>query len=292
MNYNPQIETVLHYINTKIQQNWLCEPKNAFNEVMSIDRLAETACLSKRNFQLFFKSYTGESAGKYINRVRLEYAGVLLKENRCTQQEIAERTGWANDTAYYNAFKKWHGQSPVKYKREKFGSLAEMNFERIEYRIEELSETPIVFFMYTGSYGEYVSDFFEEESWDKLYEFAQANDLLPEREEFWGICYDDREITEDEKCRFYAGVTVKNAPKLRITDSVKTMVLPKGKYAVYTHKGAYEELDLFYNAILQQLPEGHALGEGLILERYLNSSADTSESDLLTEVLLPIVRVE
>ena len=69
------------------------------------------------------------------------------------------------------------------------------------------------------------------------------------------------------------------------------MLLPKSRYAVYVHKGAYDELDSFYDAILQQIPDGYLLGEDLILERYLNSVADTPETDLLTEVLLPVVKV-
>ena len=51
------------------------------------------------------------------------------------------------------------------------------------------------------------------------------------------------------------------------------MYLPKANYAVYTHKGPYDKLESFYNAILQQIPKGYDLSEGLILERYLNSIA-------------------
>lgn len=290
MDYRAQIESVLHYINEQIRRNWSYEADNAFNEVMLIEKLAKKACLSERNFQIYFKIFTGETVGQYINRLRIEYAMQLLKENRYSQKEIAERTGWANDTAFYNAFKKRHNLPPAKYKKERLCVDFEADFEEVAYRIEELKDTPIVFFMYSGGYDGFVSDYFEEESWDILYEFAKANDLLPEKEECWGVCYDDQDITKDENCRFYAGVSVKNMPKLKITDRIKSNILPQGKYAVYTHKGSYAELDSFYNAILRQLPEGYILGEGLILERYLNGATDTSENDLLTEVLLPVIR--
>lgn len=81
-------------------------------------------------------------------------------------------------------------------------------------------------------------------------------------------------------------------PNLKVDNEIKAMLLPKAEYAVYVHKGIYDKLDSFYNAILQQIPEGYCLGEGLILERYLNSVADTSEEDLLTEVLLPVVKAK
>ena len=289
MNYKSHIETVLHYINMQIHRDWSLEPDGAFNESICINALSKVACLSKRNFQLVFKSVMKESPGRYINRVRLEYGLQLLKEKRYTQKEIAERTGWTNDTAFYNAFRKRYWQSPTKYKLDKFAS--DVVLDKIGCSLLELTERPIIFLIYQGSYVDCASECFEERSWERLYEYALSHDLLPEEAEYWGICYDDREITVDEKCRFYAGLTVRHLPKLKVTDEIKTMLLPKSRYAVYVHKGAYDELDSFYDAILQQIPDGYLLGEDLILERYLNSVADNPETDLLTEVLLPVVKV-
>lgn len=42
------------------------------------------------------------------------------------------------------------------------------------------------------------------------------------------------------------------------------------------------------DAILKNLPPNYLLGEGFILERYLNSPTDTPADELLTEVWLPI----
>lgn len=287
MNYKPRIETVLHYINMQIRRNWSLEPDGAFQDSVRIDVLSKVACLSKRNFQLVFKSMMKESPGQYINRVRLEYGLQLLKEKRYTQKEVAEHTGWTNDTAFYAAFRKRYWQSPAKYKSDKFAS--NVVDDKISCSLLELTERPIIFLLYQGCYTDCTSECFEERSWERLYEYALSNDLLPGKEEYWGICYDDREITADEKCRFYAGLTVRHFPKQKVTDEIKAMLLPESRYAVYVHKGAYTGLDSFYDAILQQIPDGYLLGEGLILERYLNSVADTPETDLLTEVLLPVV---
>jgi DNA gyrase inhibitor GyrI len=64
------------------------------------------------------------------------------------------------------------------------------------------------------------------------------------------------------------------------------MYLPEGQYLVYTHRGAYELLDKFYEAVFRQLP--CRLGDGYILEKYLNSPADVAEEELITEVWVPI----
>ncbi|MDL2223667.1 GyrI-like domain-containing protein [Bacteroidales bacterium OttesenSCG-928-M11] len=288
MNYKAQIDTVLHYINLQVQKDWSAEPDNAFNDATSIAKLMGIACMANRNFQLVFKEYIGETIGKYVNRIRMEYGALLLKENRYSHKKIAERLGWANDTAFYNAFKKKNLQSPAKYKAERFELNSDTKFDKVDYTLIELPETPIIFFLYNGSYDDYASDLFEEESWERLHQYAQQNDWLPEKEEYWGVCYDDRDITIDGKCRFCAGLTVNHLPKMKVTNEIKSMYLPKAKYAVYIHKGPYEELDSFYNAILHQIPDGYNLGDGLILERYLNSTTDTSEENLLTEILLPV----
>ena len=122
MNYKSHIETVLHYINMQIRRDWSLEPDGAYQDSICIDALSKVACLSKRNFQLVFKSIMKESPGQYVNRIRLEYGLQLLKEKRYTQKEIAERTGWTNDTAFYNAFRKRYWQSPTMYKLDKFAS--------------------------------------------------------------------------------------------------------------------------------------------------------------------------
>ena len=84
-------------------------------------------------------------------------------------------------------------------------------------------------------------------------------------------------------------MTISKPIKSRLTDEVKYMTLPAQEYAVYTHKGAYNKLDSFYKIFMLNIPQGYDLSNGLILERYLNSPSDTAESELLTEVLLPIV---
>lgn len=88
MNYKAQIDTVLHYINSQIQKDWSAEADNAFNNATSIAQLADIACLSKRNFQLMFKSYMKETVKQYVNRLRTEYGLYLLKKNVLSQKKL------------------------------------------------------------------------------------------------------------------------------------------------------------------------------------------------------------
>lgn len=285
--YKGQLINVLHYINQQIQKDWTNTGTNAFNQAVRKEVLAEIACMSLRNFQLYFKSYFKEPFGEYIDRLRREFALQLIQEGQFTHAEIAERVGYANDTALYNVFKKKYQYTPSEYKyliSEKKKAIT----DKIDCRIEILKEKAVLFLSYIGDYNSLSSSIFEEDSWNKLYHFALSQNILPTNEEYWGICYDNQEITDSEKCRFYACLTISNLIPRKITDEIKCMTIPTSQYAVFTHIGAYEGLDHFYDTAVQNIPLEYKLSDNLILERYLNSPTDTPDSELVTELWMPI----
>lgn len=287
--YKGQIVSVLHHLNMMVQYDWTNSNANAFENETSIERLAEISGMSERNLHVYFPAYINETVGQYKNRIRLEYALQLLKEGKYTQSEIAERIGFSNDTALYNVFRKKLNTTPANYKAHFLTEAIIQDVPAIDCKIVDLHETPVLFLSYIGNYEDYTSTIFEKDSWDKLYDYASTNNLLPEKEEYWGICYDDTGITDTGKCRFYACITIAKRIKSRLTDEIKCMMLPPHRYAIYTYRGAYHQLDSFYKTIMRNIPQGYILGDELILERYLNSPANTAESELLTEVLLPIL---
>ena len=287
--YKGQLINVLHYINQQIQKDWTGTASNAFNQTVHRDVLAKIACMSPRNFQLYFKSYFKEPFGEYIDRIRREFALQLIQEGQFTHAEIAERIGYANDTALYNVFKRKYQYTPSDYK-EQVAQNKKVITDKIGSRIEFLKEIPVIFLSYIGDYDNLSTSFFEEDSWDKLYDFALCHDILAEKEEYWGICYDNREITDSEKCRFYACLTISNLIPRKIADEIKCMTIPSSRYAVFTHIGAYQDLDHFYDIAIQSIPLEYTLSDNLILERYLNSPTDTPESELITELWIPIVK--
>ena len=71
------------------------------------------------------------------------------------------------------------------------------------------SETiPVLFLSYIGNYDTCSTVAFETYTWDCLYKYAKENSLLPDKEDYWGIAYDDTDITSLEKCRFYACIAI------------------------------------------------------------------------------------
>ena len=50
--YKAQIDSVLHYVNQQIGNDWSASASHAFNKATQADVLARIACMSVRNFQL------------------------------------------------------------------------------------------------------------------------------------------------------------------------------------------------------------------------------------------------
>lgn len=284
-----QIQELLHYINSIVMKDWRLNTP-AFNEAISIRTLTQKCCMSERNMQLKFKAEIGEPIGQYIQRLRLEKALLMLKENRLSNREISEYIGFDNPPALNNLLRKKLNQTPQQLKYELLSYKSKPYPYSIEpCRIEKIKSKWVLSLSYLEDYEIFnhcLSN--EEDKWEELYNFAQKNHHLPNIEEYWGIAYDDSNITKEGKCRFATCLTVQPNPayKAKVTDKIKLTQLPDGLYAIYTHRGSYDLLDSFYDAILQQIPKGFHLKETPILERYLNTAIN--QDDLITEVWLPL----
>lgn len=275
-----------------IQKNWTGKTADEFNHLLSIPELAKIACMSVRNLQLMFKAYTSETLHQYIIRTRMEYAQQLLKDKNMSITEICEYIGFANQSALNNALQKKYNLTPRELQKKLLETTHVYPSPIPLCRIVESETIPILFLSYTGDYNTCSSVAFEAYTWDCLYEYAKENSLLTNKEDYWGIAYDDTDITSSEKCRFYACMTIQRGTGFSpsLTSQIKYMELPQSTYAVYTHQGDYALLDAFYETILKQLPQSYCLGETPILEHYLNSPTDTEVKELLTEVWIPIVQ--
>ena len=290
--YQGQIETILHYLDSMIQKNWTGKTADEFNHLLSIPELAKIACMSVRNLQLMFKAYTSETLHQYIIRTRMEYAQQLLKDKNMSITEICEYIGFANQSALNNALQKKYNLTPRELQKKLLETTYVYPLPVPPCRIVESETIPVLFLSYIGDYNTCSTVAFEAYTWDCLYEYAKENSLLPNKEDYWGIAYDDTDITSSEKCRFYACMTIQRGTGFSpsLTSQIKYMELPQSTYAVYTHQGDYALLDTFYETILKQLPQSYCLGETPILEHYLNSPTDTEVKELLTEVWIPIVQ--
>lgn len=120
------VEEICDYIKEK-KSNYrgkLNEDINAYiekhltNHELSLNTVAEVFGLTLTYLSKLFKEETGENFSTYVERKRVDYACMLIKENTLQVHEIADRVGYTNDTTFRRAFKRILGLSPREYKNE------------------------------------------------------------------------------------------------------------------------------------------------------------------------------
>ena len=88
------------------------------NLVLSLDTLAERACMSRRTFTRRFRQVTGTAVGKWILHQRLALAQTLLETSNHTIDSVAERTGFGSSVSLRQHFRVAFKTSPSNYRRE------------------------------------------------------------------------------------------------------------------------------------------------------------------------------
>lgn len=89
---------------------------NYINPNMSSSIIADELNLHPVYLSKIFKEQYGESLLDYINKVRIQKAKPILKENCCNLEEIAIKVGFTNTHTFIRLFKKYEGITPGKYK--------------------------------------------------------------------------------------------------------------------------------------------------------------------------------
>jgi transcriptional regulator GlxA family with amidase domain len=92
---------------------------------LSIQRLADAASLSVRQFSRAFRRETGVTPAKAIERLRVEAARARLQSGSEPVQKIARAVGFGDPEKMRRAFVKIHGQPPQAIRRSLRAELAE-----------------------------------------------------------------------------------------------------------------------------------------------------------------------
>lgn len=89
--------------------------QNMDNEEFSSNDFAQALCMSRSNLHLKMTSITGESATKFIRKIRFNHACKLLLERKYTISEISSMVGFNSPSYFATSFKKHVGCLPTEY---------------------------------------------------------------------------------------------------------------------------------------------------------------------------------
>jgi AraC family transcriptional regulator len=277
--YFERINKVLLYIN------------NNLGETMSIEKLAGIANFSPFHFHRILTAYLHEPLIAYIIRIRLDNAARLLRYTAEPVNEIAYKVGYDSPSSLTKAFKKRFGVSPAEFRDQHKDLPAEgiflksdFSFIEIKPRIKVLESKKVVYVQTIGKYG----DENIGKAWEKITTFVKKNRLFSWKFEGIGISYDDPRITEEEKCRYEACITVNREIKPEGETGFK--IIEGGKYAIFRFKGPYNNFTKAYEYIYTAwLPQsGYELRNVPGFEIYLNNPECTKPENFKTDLYIPI----
>ena len=104
----------------------------------------------------------------------------------------------------------------------------------------------------------------------------------------YGVYYNSPIEVPEEELMFEVGVPVfgelKEGNKIKIKKIPKTMVL----YTI--HHGPYDKVSLVYMSMVDYIMKNGYDMIGAPMEIYLNSPAEVSENELLTEIRFPVIK--
>ena len=90
--------------------------ENRLSAPLSNTELAEVAHMHPTNFVRYFKAQIGATPKAYVQRLRMERAGELLRKSSLYISEIAERLGYYDGMYFSKVFKKYHSLTPSEYR--------------------------------------------------------------------------------------------------------------------------------------------------------------------------------
>ncbi len=91
-----------------------------FTEPITQTDVAEALGVTPAYLSSVFHEEKGESYTKFLTRLRMMQAALLLKSKpNLTIQAVAEQTGYASDKHFIGVFKKYFGTTPNEYRQEK-----------------------------------------------------------------------------------------------------------------------------------------------------------------------------
>jgi transcriptional regulator GlxA family with amidase domain len=98
-------------------QTALVYAKSNLHSPLTVDRLAEAANLSVRQFTRAFREETGQSPAKAVENLRLEAARLMIEQGRLSIDVVARETGFADPDRMRRAFLRAFGQPPQAIRR-------------------------------------------------------------------------------------------------------------------------------------------------------------------------------
>jgi AraC family transcriptional regulator len=273
--YNDRLNRVLDHVYAHLDDD------------LSFDRLAEVACLSPYHWSRIYSAMRGETIAATFRRLRLQRAADRLSNSDLDIRAIATRAGYSSADTFGRAFKDSFGVSPVAYRGK--GSHAAFkaanaasDARAFPVTVETLPAQRCAGVEHSGSYMQI------DHAMGRLFSELVARHSLPAQPAMIGVFFDDPDLGPEEKLRSRACLPV--ADSVTIDAPLVETILRGGPYAKLNYTGPYADMRGAYRWFLGVwLPaSGYEPDDAPIFEAYLNDPREVPQTELRTDIHLPL----
>ena len=269
-------------------------------EDLTLEGLADVACLSKFHFGRVFQACTGETLFQFIRRLRLERAASLLLARPSEPVTgIGLACGFDNPSAFTRSFRGHFGVSPTGWRNG--NRCSSPGYERPNQTLMirdqlvseptvaviPLPETPVAYVRHVGPFAA-DPDLFER-LYTRLFRWATPRGLVDYPLVTFCIYHDSPGITSDEQLRLSVGLPIPSS--VETAGEVGRLCLAGGTYAVATVELGPAEFAAAWTWVLGRwLPEsGYEPDDRPAFERYTapTEAAMHSERQLI-DICVPV----
>lgn len=254
---------------------------------LSLDALADVAALSRFHFHRVFHAMTGETAGDAVRRVRMHRAACWLVQTGLSPEEIARRAGYPSAKSFSRAFSARYGLTPSAFRKRGELTSPLLLHQRKGHQMFDVTIRPeparrLAAVAHKGPYMQI------GQSFEKLGAILGTRGLWGRVGGLVGVYYDDPSATAAKELRSHAGAVLPGGEDLPA--GLDEVHLPAGRYACLRYRGPYAGLQAAYDYLFGPwlAQSGEEPGEAPAIEVYLNTPADTTPDDLLTDVCMSL----
>jgi AraC family transcriptional regulator len=254
---------------------------------LSLDALADVALMSRFHWHRVFHAMTGETCAQAVKRIRLYRASTWLLGTDKTVADIASAVGYPNIQSFTRAFSETFGEPPATFRKNgKYGVPPKRKskgaFTMFEVKTDTMPERRLAALLHTGPYEEL------GKSYEQLIQTATAENLWSRTAGMVGVHYSDPNVVSKSELRAHAGLVITDLDP--VPEGLEDVTLPAGPCAVLHYKGPYTAIKVAYDYLYGDwLPKsGKEPADLPPYEIYLNDPAETEESELLTNIVVPL----
>lgn len=272
--------------------------RNNLVDSISLAEIAETSGVSQYHFIRVFSAYTGETPFEYQQRLKIVNSLELLKST-ISLIEVSGAVGYENQSSFNKAFKKWTSMSPSEFR-----NLGKEEQDRIQYDLGmnakqkeqsmnlKLSEKPEVVIrpqtkvLTLKGIGHNFTEL-APLTWQKFFEIVARYQPDFRGAEYLGLSYVTT-LEDVHNHEYKVAITVPDGREINVP-GLAIEVMPMQKYLKFVLVGPYQGVWPAFDNIFRYVSENSLkLAAQPCIENYLNDPNVTPESELITELLIPI----